>query len=275
MAVARIRVVVTGAHGKMGRVAVRAIHTDPELELVAAVGRRHLGEDVGAVAGGAPVGVPIRGDLREVLAERPADVLVDFTHAAAALEHVRIATASRVRPVVGATGFSLEALETVRRLCREAGVGGAVIPNFSVGAVLWMRLAEEAARYFPDVELIEAHHAEKLDAPSGTAMLAARRIAAARARRPEADRGAAAGAAPGQGPATPRGAEVDGVRVHSVRLPGLVAHHAAVFGGLGQTLTVRHDSTSRESFMPGLLLTIKRVVELDDVVYRLDDLLDA
>lgn len=275
-----IRVAVTGAHGKMGRVAVRAIHGDPELELVAAIGRRHLGEDAGVVANGAPAGVPITGDLARALAERPAAVLVDFTHAAAALEHVRIAVAAGVRPVVGATGFSLEDLESIRRLCRKAGVGGAVIPNFSIGAVIWMRLAEDAARYFPEVELIEAHHAEKRDAPSGTATLAARRIALAR--RAAAQDGPRAGSAGGNGgfvPAGPgpeaRGHAVEGIPVHSVRLPGMVAHHVAVFGGVGQTLTLRHDSTSRESFMPGLLLAIKRIPRRNDVVFRLDDLLDA
>ncbi len=271
-----IRVLVAGALGKMGAETVRAAAADPELKLVAAVARRAVGQDVGEVLLNRRLGAPIHQDAAEAIARHAPDVLVDFTTARSAVEHVQAAVAAGVNPVVGTTGLTADELEKIRTLCARHGLGGAVIPNFSVGAALLIRLAEQVVRFFPDVELIELHHDEKLDYPSGTAMLTCQRLARART-------GAQAAATRPAGPplgqpveraAGARGAEVEGIRVHSVRLPGLIAHHQLLFGGPGQILSLRHDSTSRASFMPGLVLTIKRVRGFKGVAFSLEDVLE-
>jgi 4-hydroxy-tetrahydrodipicolinate reductase len=256
-----IRVGVVGATGRMGREVCRAVAADPELALVAAVSRSAPGVTLADAIG-------LDGEARSlVLAEHlegvrdaGAEVLVDFTSPAHASEHVAWGIANGVHVVVGTTGFELD------EAWREAPVGVIVAPNFAIGAVLLMRFAEQAARTMSSAEVIELHHEGKADAPSGTALLTARRIAAAR--------GDGAGAPGGDG-AFPgaRGAEVDGVRVHSVRLPGLVAHEEVIFGGQGQTLTLRHDSTDRTSFMPGVLLAIKAAPTRPGLTIGLEPLL--
>jgi len=177
--------------------------------------------------------------------------------------------------VIGTTGFGPEDVDRLRRAAEARGLGGVIAPNFAIGAVLLMRFAAEAAPHFPTVEIIELHHDRKLDAPSGTALLTAERIAASR-RESGAEAGPGAAKAPEAGEekvAGVRGGAASGVRIHAVRLQGLVAHQEVIFGGLGQTLTIRHDSISRESFMPGVILAIRRVPGLRTLVYGLDDLL--
>ncbi|MGZ8566400.1 MAG: 4-hydroxy-tetrahydrodipicolinate reductase, partial [Actinomycetota bacterium] len=196
----------------------------------------------------------------DVLAEAQTEVLVDFTTARYAPEHIRWGIEHGIGVVVGTTGFALE------EAWRTAPVGVIVAPNFAIGAVLMMRFAEQAAAHFDAAEVIESHHEGKVDAPSGTAIMTAERIAAARAgawRGPEGD-----DAHPGA-----RGADLDGVRIHSVRLPGIVARHEVVVGGQGQTLTIRHDSTDRTSFMPGVLLAIRAVGSRPGLTVGLDSLL--
>ena len=197
----------------------------------------------------------------EALPRAHLDVLVDFTSARYAPDHIAWGIANGVHVVVGTTGFDIDPAWS------DAPVGVIVAPNFAIGAVLLMRFAEQAARHLPSAEVIELHHDGKLDAPSGTALLTARRIAAARGSSTSrcGDRRGRAGA---------RGAEVDGVRVHSVRLPGLVAHEEVIFGGDGQTLTLRHDSTDRTSFMPGVLLAVKAVGGRPGLTEGLEPLLD-
>jgi len=263
-----VRIAVSGAAGRMGRASVRAILREPDLQLVAAVGRQHaVGRDAGEVAGVGPVGVPIVADLDAVWAMAP-DVLVVFAPGAPAVAHARAALARGVRPVVGSTGLGAGDLEALRTLAAERRTGAVVAPNFALGAVLLMEFARVASRFFPHVEIIELHHDRKRDAPSGTALKTARLIADARAAVPApavAEEELVAGA---------RGGVAEGVRVHSVRLPGLNAHQEVLFGGPGQVLTLRHDSLNEESFMPGLLLAVRRVGALEGLVYGLEHLLD-
>ncbi len=265
---AAIRVVVSGAAGRMGRAAVRTIAAQSDLRVVGAVGRtRALGEDAGIVAGAVALNVAIGSDLDVLLSLMPTDVLVEFAPGQAAVAHARAAVARGVRPVIGASGLSPQDVEALSTLCESRGVGGVIAPNFALGAVLMMQFARAAARYFPHVEVIELHHDRKRDAPSGTAAKTAQMIADARGEAPAPkvqEEVTAAGA---------RGGTVGGVRVHSVRLPGLVAHQEVIFGGPGQALTIRHDSFNEESFMPGLLLAIRRVMTLGALVYGLENLL--
>jgi 4-hydroxy-tetrahydrodipicolinate reductase len=256
-----IDVIVTGAAGRMGREVVKAVTAAEGMRVAAAVDTTAgLALDDGA--GGA---VATTADLAGVL-ER-GRVLVDFTVPGAVEGTVAAALAAGVHCVVGTTGVPLERWE---RAASGADDGTClfVAPNFAVGAVLMMRFAETAARYMPHAEIVELHHDRKLDAPSGTAMRTAALIAAARAETPSAP-GRETEVADGA-----RGALVDGVAVHSVRLPGLVAHQEVLFGGVGQTLTVRHDSIDRTSFMPGVVLAVREVVTRAGLVVGLEELMD-
>ena len=233
----------------MGREVCRAVAADPDLALVAAVVAQRPGRTLAEAMGlDGEASAVVLADRLDALVDAGAEVLVDFTAPAFAAEHVALGHRAR-HPRRGGH----HRLRDRRARWRDAGAVGVVVaPNFAIGAVLLMRFAEQAARYLPSAEVIELHHDGKVDAPSGTALLTAQRIAAARGEAP---------VAPGGDDAHPgaRGADVDGVRVHSVRLPGLVAHQEVIFGGQGQTLTIRHDSTDRTSFMPGVLLAVKAV----------------
>jgi 4-hydroxy-tetrahydrodipicolinate reductase len=262
-----VRVMVAGAAGRMGREVVRAVLGDPETALVAAVDVSEVGRDAGELAGRAAAGVPVQADLAAAIAAARPDVMVDFTRAEVAYRNALAALRAGVSPVVGTTGMSPDQLAEIGRAASAAGVGAVVAPNFAIGAVLMMRFAAEAARYLPDVEIIELHHERKVDAPSGTAIKTAEMIAAARS---------------GSGAPRPvqeiklpgaRGGDFDGIPVHSVRLPGYVAHQEVIFGGLGQTLSIRHDSIDRTSFMPGVLLAVKAVRARTGLVYGLEHLL--
>ncbi|MDI3281307.1 MAG: 4-hydroxy-tetrahydrodipicolinate reductase, partial [Bacillota bacterium] len=191
-------------------------------------------------------------------------VMVDFTRPEGVLERIQTALSSGLYQVVGTTGFSQSDLAAVREWCRQYRRGAIIAPNFAVGAVVMMKLATLAARHFASVEIVELHHDRKLDAPSGTAIKTAQLMAAVRKPAPAAGEEKVPGA---------RGGEVEGIRVHSVRLPGLVAHQEVIFGNPGEVLTIRHDSLNRESFMPGVLMAIRRVVSLQDLLYGIEALL--
>ncbi|MEW6574490.1 MAG: 4-hydroxy-tetrahydrodipicolinate reductase [Bacillota bacterium] len=262
-----IKVVVTGAAGRMGREVVRAVSKTPGMTVIGAVDVGHNGEDAGSLAGIGPLGVMVRPDLENVLRETRAEVMVDFTTAKAAEQNIRNAIACGVRPVVGTTGIPPEELQELGKLSREKAVGGVIAPNFAIGAVLMMHFAGIAARYLPAAEVIELHHNQKIDAPSGTALKTAEIIAVNRGDAKVED------CTEVQKLSGARGGTLNDVRVHSVRLPGLVAHQEVIFGGLGQTLSIRHDSISRESFMPGVVMGIKKVMELREIVFGLDKLI--
>ncbi len=262
-----IRVGVIGAFGRMGQMVCRAVYEDPELVLVAAIDRSHVGEPIGPRIGKPHLEVLIAEELHELLTAE-VEVAVDFTHPDVVRDDVEWAVAHAVDIVVGTTGLSDADLDWMRSLLESEDSESNVIvaPNFALGAVLMQRFAAEAARFFPAAEVIELHHDGKADAPSGTALATARRIARERTADylgPEAE--SVTGA---------RGGNVEGVRVHSVRLPGLVAHQEVILGAPGQTLTIRHDSMDRASFMPGVLLAVKAVSSRPGLTVGLEPLLD-
>ncbi len=260
-----MRVGVFGAGGRMGSTVCRAVHEDPGLELVAAVDPNNAGIDLRQLGlPGTGLQVAAKAD-----AMRAADVevAVDFTVLDAARENLAWCAEHGVHAVVGTTGFAPAELEALAGVFERSAANAVVAPNFAIGAVLMMRFAEMAAPYFESAEIIELHHDQKADAPSGTAMLTAERIAAAS--KDWAEDPTVKLVADGA-----RGAEAqDGIRVHSVRLRGLVAHQEVLFGTTGQTLTIRHDSTDRTSFMPGVLLAVRAVAERPGLTVGLDTLL--
>ncbi|MBM7868394.1 4-hydroxy-tetrahydrodipicolinate reductase [Heliobacterium gestii] len=263
----RIRVLVSGARGRMGREVVKAVLGDESLALVAAVDHNGMGEDAAVLAGLPACGVLLQGDLTAAIAETRPQVMVDFTNPASVLENVRTALAARVAPVVGTTGLSTKDMEEIADWAAANETGCLIAPNFAIGALLMMRFARDAARFFPNVEIIEYHHDQKLDAPSGTAIKTAELI------REERQAIRQGHLQEEEKIAGSRGGDFDGMRIHSVRLPGLVAHQEVIFGALGQTLSIRHDSISRESFMPGVLEAIHRIGACKGLIYGLDKLI--
>ncbi|HZK17913.1 MAG TPA: 4-hydroxy-tetrahydrodipicolinate reductase [Clostridia bacterium] len=262
------RVVVTGAAGRMGREAVRAILKADDMQLVGAVDVAHVGEDVGELAGLDELGVSVQDSLPDVIRESRPEVMVDLTNVEAVLNNIKVALRNKVRTVVGATGLSPDEIEDIDKYCHKNKIGCIIAPNFAVGALLMIKFAESAAKFFPNVEIIELHHDKKIDAPSGTALKTAEIIAdKSKGSEPKTtmEYVKLAGA---------RGGEFEGgIHIHSVRLPGLVAHQEVIFGGVGQTLTIRHDSISRESFMPGLLIAVRNVTGLEKMIYGLENII--
>lgn len=262
-----IRVMVSGANGRMGREVLRALSQDSECEIVATVDLKTAWEDVGEILGLGKSGVKVEADLESSIQSHRPQVMVDFTHPKAVVGNVMTALRNGVIPVVGTTGITESDLEMIRKYCEEHDATCFVCPNFSIGAVLMMRFAKEAACYLPNCEIIEMHHDQKVDAPSGTALLTAKMIAEVRESRQQGH--------PDEEEKIPgaRGSEYEGFRIHSVRLPGYVAHQEVIFGGVGQILTIRHDSISRESFMPGVVLACKKIINRKGLVIGLDQLL--
>ena len=258
-----IKVLVNGARGRMGTEVVRAVLAEDDLELVAAVDPAHAGEPMAEGSG-----LTVAGDLASAIAEASPDVMVDFTHPSVVQAALETALAAGVHCVVGTTGLPAETLERLASGARQ-GACLFVAPNFAIGAVLMMRFAAIAARHMPHVEIIELHHDRKADAPSGTALRTASLIAETRASVP---------AVPGRETEIAegaRGALVDDVSIHSVRLPGLVAHQEVLFGGLGQTLSIRHDSIDRTSFMPGVILAVRETVKRSGLVVGLENYMEV
>ena len=247
---AHFRVGVLGARGKVGSEVCRAVETAPDTELVAAV---DAGDDVGE------------------LARAGAQVVVDFTHPDVVMDNLRFCIEHGIHAVVGTTGFDQQRLDQLEEWLADApGTGVLVAPNFSIGAILMMRFAAEAAPFFESVEVVELHHPDKADAPSGTARRTAEMIAAARRDAgsdpmPDATSTGLDGA---------RGADVDGVRVHALRVRGLVAHQEVLLGTAGETLTLRHDSLDRVSFTPGVLAGVRAIADRPGLTVGLDTFLD-
>ena len=262
-----IRVGVIGACGKMGRMVCAAIAGDPELTLVAAIDLTHVGQSIGPIVGFPDVNAPVSDELDTVL-QAEVEVVVDFTNPDSVMDNVGWAVGHAVHIVVGTTGLSDEHLDQIRQQLESEGNESNVFiaPNFALGAVLAERFASQASKYFPAVEIIELHHDAKADAPSGTALHAARRIIEERG---ESFRGPDAESIEGV-----RGGDMEGVRIHSIRLPGLVAHEEIIFGGLGQTLTIRHDCMDRVSFMPGVIMAVKAVSTRQGLTVGLESLLE-
>ncbi len=245
-----LKVGVLGARGKVGREVCAGVQDAPDLDLVAEL-------DL--------------GDSLQGLVDAGAQLIVDFTHPDAVMENLRFCIKHGIHAVVGTTGFDDARLSELRGLLGDAPRSGVLIaPNFSIGAILMMRFSAQAARFFESVEVVELHHPDKADAPSGTARRTAELIAAAR-------RDAGLGAPPdatSTGIEGARGADVDGIRVHGLRIRGLVAHQEVVLGGPGETLTIRHDSLDRISFIPGVLLGLRRIGAAPGLTVGLEAFLD-
>ncbi|RYD06793.1 dihydrodipicolinate reductase [Desulforamulus aquiferis] len=261
-----IRVVVAGALGKMGQESCKAIINADGMELVGAVDNRLIGSELGPIIGNTDIKVTISGELNQLLEAVQPDVLVDFTRPEVVQGDIEIALKNGVRQC-STTGMSMADINRFINMASEKKLGGLIAPNFAIGALLMIKFATEAAKYLPHVEIMELHHDQKVDAPSGTAMKTAELISEVR--------GNMSQGAPGEFEKIEgvRGGNFEGLRIHSVRLPGLVAHQEVIFGGVGQTLSIRHDSISRESFMPGLIMAVRKVMNLEQMVYGLDNLL--
>ena len=240
------RVIVNGAHGKMGTLACETIRNHPEFQLVASLGRGD--------------------DLQKAIVDTQAQIVIELTRADCVYKNSLIIIKNNAHPVIGASGLLPEQVNTLQELCAEKKLGGIIAPNLSIGAILMMRFAAAAAHFLPEAEIIEAHHQQKLDAPSGTALKTAEMIAAGRREKKnqlplkELIQGA-------------RGATHHDVNIHSIRLPGVLARQQVVFGNTGETLTITHDSIDRSSFMPGVILSCQRVQQIDKLYYGLEHLL--
>jgi len=272
-----IPVIVNGAAGKMGREVIKAVAAASDLTLMGAIDTtpEHQGKDAGELAGlSEPLEVPITNQLEPMLAyvagerQMQPGVLVDFTHPDAVYNNIRSAIAYGIRPVVGTTGLSPAQLEELADFAEKASTGCLIIPNFSIGMVLLQEAAVRASQYFDHVEIIELHHNQKADAPSGTAIQTAQLLGemgktfnTAIVEETEKIAGA-------------RGSLADeGIRIHSIRLPGLIAHQEVIFGAAGQIYTLRHDTSDRACYMPGVLLAIRKVNQLKSLVYGLEKIL--
>lgn len=241
------RVIVNGANGKMGALACKTIQNHPDFELVAGLNRTD--------------------DLRQAIIDNQAQIVIDLTRADCVYANSLIIVNAGAHPVIGTSGLLDNEIETLRLICEQKQLGGLIVPNFSIAAVLMMRFAADAARFLPDVEIIETHHPQKLDAPSGTAIKTAALIAAAR-RLPKQQLPLKE-LLPGA-----RGALHHDVNIHSLRLSGVLARQEVIFGNTGETLTIMHDSIDRSSFMPGLILACQHVQSLDTLYYGLDRLIN-
>lgn len=274
MAQAPIPVLVNGAAGKMGREVVKAVAQAEDMTLLGAIDRspEHIDKDAGELAGIEALEVPITDQFEPMLAlasqERQQAVMVDFTHPSSIYNNIRSAIAYGVRPVVGTTGLSPSQIQDLAEFADKASTGCLIIPNFSIGMVLLQQAAIAASQHFENVEIIELHHNQKADAPSGTAIQTAEMLAEmgktfnpALVEETEKLPGARGSLAQ------------EGIRIHSIRLPGLIAHQEVIFGAAGQVYTLRHDTSDRACYMPGVLLAIRKVLQLKSLVYGLEKIM--
>lgn len=242
-----INIIVNGSNGKMGQLAVKTLQNTPGFTVVGQLGRTD--------------------NLASEIKNTQAQVVVDLTTAEAAFKNTQTIIECNAHPVIGTSGLLKEQIKELEKLCLQKKLGGIIVPNFSLGAVLMMKYSQECARYFPNVEIIEMHHNGKLDSPSGTAVRTAELIAAARTTHPTAlenTRETVPGA---------RGATYENITIHSVRLPGMVADQQVIFGGMGETLSIHHRTIDRQCFMPGVVLACQKVVTLKELMYGLEGVL--
>ncbi|GGJ85500.1 4-hydroxy-tetrahydrodipicolinate reductase [Lentibacillus kapialis] len=264
----QIKIIIAGPRGKMGSEAVRMVNNEDTFDLVACIDRKNGGKALKDIESLPALDIPIYEDPEQCFQETDADVFIDLTTPDVGFEHTKLSLLYDIRPVVGTSGFTQEQIEALADLSTTHGTGCLIAPNFAIGAVLMMQFAKTAAKYLPDVEIIEKHHDQKLDAPSGTAVKTANMIQETRQSKQQGhpdEKETLNGA---------RGAETDGIHIHSLRLPGLIAHQEVLFGGPGQTLTVKHDSYNRASFMEGVKLSVNKVMESDKLIYGLENILE-
>lgn len=242
-----IKVIVNGASGKMGTVLVNTLKQNPDFELVQALGRND--------------------NLPKAIHETNAQVVVDLTTAESVYKNSLAIIEANVHPVIGTSGLLPDQIASLQEICSQKKLGGIIAPNFSLGAVLMMKFAGVAAKYFPIGEVVEAHHEQKIDAPSQTALKTAEIIADSKNKETEIDiktKENIEGA---------RGANFNNVPIHSLRMPGVLARQEVIFGGIGETLTVTHNTLDRQSFMPGILLCCRKVLNLTSLYYGLESIL--
>jgi 4-hydroxy-tetrahydrodipicolinate reductase len=264
---ANISVAVHGALGKMGREIISAVTRDDELNLVGAIDIKAKSEVINMDDGRT---IPLFKNINSMLAKTRPDVIVDFSVAAASLEMIRIVVKAGVNLVVGTTGFSGDDTEEIKNLAKANKIGIIIASNFALGAVLMMQMAKLAAKYFDNAEILEMHHDEKADAPSGTALTTAKGMIEARQGKPFKHPITKKESLSGT-----RGGQFEGISIHSVRLPGFIASQEIVFGLQGQTLKIRHDTINRECYMPGVILAVKEVMKYRGSVHNLEDLLQT
>jgi 4-hydroxy-tetrahydrodipicolinate reductase len=263
----QIKVAINGALGRMGQQVVSAVAAEPDLVLVGAADIKAADRNY-LTAPGLAKKVPLHGDLISIIEMFHPDVVVDFTVAEASVNAAKLSLKNGSNVVMGTTGLGDRDLKEIDAVALEYKKGAIVAANFAIGAVVLMHLAKIAARHFDNAEIIELHHDKKLDAPSGTALATARMMNQARGKAftyPKTEKETLKGT---------RGGQSNGIAIHSVRLPGLVASQEVIFGALGQTLSIRHDTTSRECFMPGVILAVREVVKRHGLVVGLEALLN-
>ncbi len=261
-----IRVVINGALGRMGQEITRAVVCDPGLRAVGAVEKEVTQQYLPLAE--APELIPLSADLDSLLKSCDADVVVDFTNAEVAMAAARTAIKQKVNMVIGTTGLSEVNLSEIEKLCQTYKVGAIVAPNFSLGAAVMIHLSRLAAPFFSHAEIIEMHHDKKADAPSGTAIATAKAMSQARGKPFSYPQVAH------QVLSNTRGGQIDGIAIHSMRLPGFMAEQEVVFSGAGETLSLRHSAISRECYVPGVILAIKEVTKRKGLTFGLDALLE-
>jgi 4-hydroxy-tetrahydrodipicolinate reductase len=260
-----IKVVIHGVLGRVGQEVLRAVCADTELQAVGTVDIKAKSDKLALP--GTAAEIPLSSDVDSILSSTNPDVMVDFTLYQAAMPAIRAAAKHKVNLVIGTTGFSQQDIDEIDKLCRDNTIGAVVASNFALGAILMIHMAKVAARYFDYAEIIEKHHEKKADAPSGTALSTAKAMVEARGKgftMPPLEKETLAGT---------RGGNVGGISIHSVRLPGYMANQDIIFGSLGQTLKISHETVSREAFMPGVLMAVKHVNENKGLIVGLDKLL--
>jgi len=263
----KIKVVVAGALGKMGQESVRTILEAEDLELVGAVVRKNadeIGCDIGEIIGLEACGIEISDNLKDCLQRTQAQVMLDFTVPGVVCQNACISLECGARPILGATGLNGQDMHELARKSEYLGSAVLIAPNFSIGMILLIEAAKKIAKYFPHAEVIELHHDKKIDAPSGTSIKTAHELSKIITSAPQEL----------SNNSTPRGELVENIKVHSIRLPGLLAHEEILFGGLGQLTTLRHDTFNRAAFMPGVLLAIRQIMNKNGLIYGLENLLD-
>lgn len=263
-----INIVLAGPRGKMGTEAVKMISNEQTFNLVACIDRKNNGKYLSDIHPSFHLNIPIYEDAEVCFNEVRPDVFVDLTVPNIGYLHTKIALEQHIFSVVGTSGFNEAQIDDLSLLAEQNNTGCIIAPNFALGAVLMMIFSKIAAKYFPDVEIIEKHHDKKLDAPSGTALKTTEMIKHSRKAKQQGN--------PDEYEIIEgsRGGNVDGIRIHSMRLPGLVAHQEVVFGSKSQLLSIKHDSFHRESFMDGLKIAINEVIHLKKLVYGLENIMD-
>ncbi|MUK87286.1 4-hydroxy-tetrahydrodipicolinate reductase [Ornithinibacillus sp. L9] len=263
-----VKVVIAGPRGRMGTEAVQMVANESNFDLVACIDRKIEDAKIRNYPALSDLKVPVFEDPEECFHTVEADVFIDLTVPDACFVHATMALQNKIRTVIGTSGLTNNQIEELTITAKNNQTGCIIAPNFAIGAVLMMLFAKMAANYFPDVEIIEKHHDQKLDAPSGTAVKTLELI---KENRQPKTQGHPNEEETMQGA---RGATDEGIHIHSVRLPGLVAHQEVIFGGSGQTLSIKHDSIDRKSFMSGIKFAVEKVMEIDDLVYGLENILD-